>query len=80
MAHDADLGDKLTQLAEVVLDEMLDTDGEPTSLEQRIDAIKAIGSLYLGLRRVNGKVPEEADEPSGLPAMRKRIQEAEKGK
>lgn len=80
---DSNLGEKLARLAEGVLDEMLSTDGEtpkPT-LDQRIDAIKVIGALHLGIRRLRGTVPEETDESGGLPAMRERMrQAAEKGK
>ncbi len=74
-APDSDLGEKLTRLAEGVLDELLSTDGNPTtpSLDQRIDAIKVIGTLHLGLRRLNGKVPDEPDDAGGLPAMRERM-------
>ena len=82
-APDSDLGDKLTRLAEGVLDELLTTDGNPptASIEQRIDAIKVIGALHLGLSRLNGKVPVDLDDAGGLPAMRRRMDEAaEKGK
>ncbi len=82
-APDADLGEKLTRLAEGVLDELLSTDGNPTtpSLDQRIDAIKVIGTLHLGLRRLNGKVPDDSDDAGGLPAMRARMKAAtENGK
>ncbi len=77
-APDSDLGEKLTRLAEGVLDELLSTDGNPTtpSLDQRIDAIKVIGTLHLGLRRLNGKVPDESGEDGGLPAMRARMKAA----
>jgi hypothetical protein len=74
-APDSDLGEKLTRLAEGVLDEMLSTDGNPPKppLDQRIDAIKVIGALHLGLRRLNGKVPDDSEDAGGLPAMRKRM-------
>lgn len=71
----ADLGDKLTRLADGVLDELLDANaatGKP-SLDQRLDALKTIGTLHLGLLKQNGKKVPEEDGQSGLPAARRRL-------
>lgn len=63
-ANNDDLGDKLKQLAMGVLDDLLDVSGDKMSLDARIDAIKVIGNLHLGLRRVGDKVPSP-DEDAG---------------
>lgn len=77
---DADiLGSKLKQVAEGVLDELLD---DPGPISQRIDAIKAIGTLHLGLRRAGDKLPSPDDEAPGntLKDMRERVRAAGEGK
>lgn len=73
--NNPNLGDKLTQLANGVLDELL---RDPGSLEQRMDAIKVIGTLHLGLKKISGKMAEE-DDPNGasLRAIRERVKAAE---
>ena len=65
----SDLGSKLNELAEDILDEML-TPGNEVNLEQRIDALKAIGTLHLGLLRISGKLKPPPDEPGEpIPSM-----------
>jgi hypothetical protein len=70
------LGDKLTRLAESVLDDLLT--GEPP-LDQRIDGLKAVGALYLGLKK-HIKEPEPDDTGLSLKAMRDRVRAAGEGK
>ncbi len=71
--NNAALGDKLTQLAESVLDDLLT--GE-SPLDQRIDGLKAVGALYLGLKKhIKGEEPP--DDDSSLRAIRERVKAAE---
>ena len=65
------LNDKLLALAESVLDEV---DGCP--LDQRIEALKVIGALHLGLRKLDKGEPED-DKGTGIPAMRERLRAVE---
>lgn len=69
-----DLGLKLTRLADEILDELLCENGEKTPLGQRIDALKAISTMHLGMTKLSGKMPpaDEGDGPS-VPAMRERL-------
>lgn len=75
----SDLGGKLTALAEGILDELLEAPDAP--LDQRIDALKAIGTLHLGLRKLDGKKGgDEADDTGpSMAAMRERIRQASEG-
>lgn len=54
-------------------------DVEKEGIDRRIDAMKACGAWYLGQARINGKVPDEAPQDTGLPAFRKRVEEASQG-
>ena len=69
----AQLGDKLSRLAENVLDD-LNTGEKP--LDQRIDGLKAVGALYLGLKKHN-KDPEPDEDGSSLNKIRDRVKAAE---
>jgi len=71
--NNAALGDKLIQLAESVLDD-LNTGEKP--LDQRIDGLKAVGALYLGLKK-HTKEPEPEDDGFSLKATRERIRAVE---
>lgn len=69
MDADSELGTKLGKLAEGILDNLLE-DGSEAPMEQRIDALKAIGTLHLGLLRISGKLKPPPDEPGEpIPSM-----------
>lgn len=72
MAKDPDIESKLTQLADEVLDDLLSGD-EAVTLDQRLDGLKVIGAMHLGLRKLNDKVKPDGEEAGGLPAMRERL-------
>jgi hypothetical protein len=55
------LGPKLTELAETILDELL-APGNDASLNQKIDALKAVGGVYLGMQKLAGKLREDEDD------------------
>lgn len=76
----SDLGPKLGRLAEQILDELL-TPGSDIKLDQRIDALKAIGTLHLGLKKISAKLEpdEEHDSVVSMTAMRKRLRATDKG-
>jgi hypothetical protein len=77
MPDNDQLGDKLVQLAEGVLDDLNAGQGDTKpSLDQRIDGLKAVGSLYLGLKK-HIKEPEPDDDTPSLRAMRERVRVAE---
>ena len=69
----AALGDSLIQLAQGVLDD-LNTGDHP--LDQRIDRLKAVGALYLGLKK-HTKEPEPEEDGFSLKATRERIKAVE---
>jgi hypothetical protein len=73
MPDNDQLGDSLVKLAQSVLDD-LNTGDSP--LDQRIDGLKAVGSLYLGLKK-HIKEPEPDDDTPSLRAMRERVKAAE---
>lgn len=75
----SDLGGKLTRLAEGVLDEMLDATETPP-LDQRIEAIKVIGQLHLGLQKAKGGAKSDEESAGGMSAMRRKIEQAGEGK
>lgn len=75
----SDLGEKLTRLAEGVLDEMLDATDIP-ALDQRIEAIKVIGTLHLGLQKLKGGAKSDEESSGGMADMRRKIQQAGEGK
>ena len=66
-----EMGEKLTRLASNILDELLE-EGNDTPLGQRIDALKVIGPLHLGLRRLDKRVPSDADLP-GFNDVKRRL-------
>ncbi len=77
------LGNKLIRLAEGVLDDLLVEQGEKPAVDQRIDAIKAIGTLHLGLLRQSGKNKGDDDDDGSVPSMsalRNRIKGSGEGK
>lgn len=72
-------GTKLNQLAENILDELLKA-GNKVSLDQRIDALKAVGTLHLGLAKLAGKMPKGDDDlPTDFSEIRKRVHAANGG-
>lgn len=70
----AELENELGALALGIIREAKDK-----SLDLRIDALKAVTTLHLGLAKINGKVGDDAPSDTGLPAFRKRIEEASQG-
>ena len=68
------LGESLIQLAQSVLDDLNAT--EKPSLDQRIDGLKAVGALYLGLKK-HTKEPEPDEGGFSLKATRERIKAVE---
>jgi hypothetical protein len=75
------LGDKLTELAEGVLTDLLEERKRPTpedekagALDQQIAAIKTIGTLYIALKRIGKHGNEDdGDVPISMRAMRERL-------
>lgn len=63
-----DLGPKLSQLAEGILDELLEPASD-VALDQKIDALKAIGTLHLGLARLAGKKKDDDGEEEGFSML-----------
>lgn len=75
MSDAPQLGPKLTQLAEKILDELLSEQSD-ASLPARIDALKAISTLHLGLEKLAGKMPSGDDgETTTFSSLRRRVQE-----
>lgn len=75
MSDSPQLGSKLTQLAEKILDELL-CDASEASLPARIDALKAISTLHLGLEKLAGRMPhEDGGETTTFSSLRRRVQE-----
>lgn len=60
----SDLGPKLTQFAENMLDDLLADGNEDVSFSQKIDALKALSALHLGIAKINGRLPDD-DVPAG---------------
>ena len=76
----SDLGEKLEQLGQQILDRALG-EGDAMPLEQQLDVAKVLTALYGGLRKNAPKVEE--DTSGGLPAMRAKMlaaAEASEGK
>jgi hypothetical protein len=71
-ASDNDLGDKLTVLAGDILDKLLAPDNA-TPLAEKIDAVRVIGTLHLGMRKLGAKVEPDEESETSLPAMRGRL-------
>lgn len=69
-----DLGPELDKLALGILKDVASLE-----IDRRIDALKAITTLYLGQARINGKVQDDSPQDTGLPAMRRRIEVAASG-
>lgn len=63
------LGPALIELAQGVLAEL---NGKEAPLDQRIEALKVVGTLHLGLSKLDKNEPED-DKGTGLPAMRERL-------
>lgn len=74
MSDTPQIGPKLTQLAEKILDELLcDTQ---VSLQARVDALKAISTLHLGLEKLSGRMPRDDDgDTTTFSSLRRRVQE-----
>lgn len=74
------MSERLAQpLEDLALDILTAVSEKDAGLDRKIDALKAISTLYLGQARINGKVPDEAPQDTGLPAFRKRVEEASQG-
>ena len=72
-SDDKDIGEKLTELAGTILDQVLDPLTNP-SLDQQLDSLKAVTALHLGLLKARKGLPSD-DEP-GVPSlteMRKKL-------
>lgn len=68
-----EIGNKLNQLAERILDEILES-GNGTTLDQQIDVLKAVGTLHLGMKKINAKLSPDDDEgAASVPAMRAKL-------
>ena len=70
------LGPALIELAQSVLNEL---NGRDAPLDQRIEALKVVGTLHLGLSKLD-KGDDGDDKNAGLPAMRERLRMAAGGK
>lgn len=74
MNFDTDLEKKIVELADGILDELL-MPGCEFTLDQRVDALKAIGTLHLGLAKQKGRGKVDEDETFGanVKDMRARV-------
>jgi hypothetical protein len=60
-----ELGDSLRTFAADLIREVKDAD-----TETRLAAFKALSQFYIATTKLGDKVPQDDDEPGGLPAMR----------
>ena len=74
MTKDENLEEMLTDLAKSII-----RDVEGRDVEIRMDALKACTTLHLGLVKTSGKDAKEAVSDTGLPAFKKRVEEAAQG-
>lgn len=75
--QDNDLEAQLTELAGKVLTKLNSDDG--VTLDQRLDGLKVIGTLHLGLRKLNGKTAPDEEGTGGLVAARERMRALAEG-
>lgn len=71
----SDLSAELVELARDIIKEAADS-----PLDLRVDVLKAVTTLHLGLAKNSAKLPGDESGDSGLPAMRERIRQASEGK
>jgi hypothetical protein len=66
-----DIGQKLTRLGHAILDDLL-APGNATLLEHKIAALKAIGTLHLGMAKLDGRMDDDGGAMTNFAALRDR--------
>lgn len=74
MTDIAQLGDELQELAHLLV-----SAAKGEGFDRQLEAMKVCGQWHLGMIRANGKEVGDPPQDTGLPAMRRRIEEASQG-
>lgn len=79
MTDQSEIADKLAKVANQLLDEILSGPGREMPFDQRLDALKTIGTYHLGVAKQSDKGPKLPDDDGpNFVEWRKRAQGGER--